>query len=204
MTVVSDEVYHSGCTYQDYHDRIYAEGGIMEEMLSASERFLEHQQLDLTAFAALSGPVRVLVLSEDWCGDCTDNLPILNRIGEETGKLEFRIASRDANIDLQNQYLKYGKFQSVPTMLFLDHDGTVVGHFLERPESVTEVRARKRQEIYDTHPEYGGPHGYANLSDELQSQLQDALMASREETREFANTEVMRELSELVRASYGQ
>ncbi len=199
MTVVSNEVYQSGTTYQEYHDRIYAAGGIMEEMLSASEQHLTGQQLELSAFAALETPIRILVLSEDWCGDCTDNLPILNRIADETSKLDFRIASRDANIDLQNQYLKYGRFQSVPTILFLDEDGTVVGNFLERPESVTELRARKRQEIYDTHPEFGGPDGYQQLSDEARIQLQDALMGIRAETREFANNEVVRELSEIVR-----
>jgi thiol-disulfide isomerase/thioredoxin len=198
MTVIGKELYDSGSTYTEFRDRILGTEGIMNDLLTASEAHLASQTLNVDTFKALDKPVRVLVLSEDWCGDCTDNLPVLNRIAQDTGKLDFRIVSRDENLDIQNQYLKYGKFQSVPTMLFLDDDGTVFGHFIERPESVTELRAAKRQAIYDAHPEFGTPGNYQELSDEARAALQEALKGIRDETREFANSEVVRELSEIA------
>lgn len=199
MAVISNELFESGTTYAEYRDRILGAGGIMNDLLTASERHLATQELNTDAFKTLDRPVRALVLSEDWCGDCTDNLPVLDRIAQETGKLDFRIVSRDANIELQNQYLKYGKFQSVPTILFFDETGHVYGYLLERPESVTELRKVKRQAVYDAHPEFGAPDDYHSLPDETRAALSAALMGIRDETREFANAEVVRELSEIVR-----
>jgi thioredoxin-like negative regulator of GroEL len=199
MTVVGKEVFDAGSTYTDFRDRILGSEGIMKDLLEASEAHLAKQELNVDAFKALEKPVRVVVLSEDWCGDCTDNVPVLNRIAQDSGKLDFRVVSRDEHLDIQNQYLKYGKFQSIPTILFLDDAGNVFGHFIERPESVTELRAAKRQEIYAEHPEFGTPGNYQDLSDETRAALQEALKAVRDETREFANNEVVRELSEIVK-----
>ena len=142
--------------------------------------------------------MRVLILSEDWCGDCTDNLPVVNRIAEESGKLEVRILPRDAHLDLMDQYLKYGQFRAIPLILFLNKAGHVIGDLKERPENVTELRARKRQELYAKRPDFGEPGAYATLSEEKRAELQEALFAMRDETRSFAIQEVVRELREIV------
>jgi hypothetical protein len=195
---ISDEVFGSGDTYTQYRDRIMAEEGIMRDLLVASESMLAGQEIDLTPFTALPKPIRVLVLSEDWCGDCTDNLPILNRLAEESGRLDVRIVSRDAHLDIMDAFLKYGRFRAIPLILFLDGDGGVVGHLIERPESVTELRARRKAEIYEQHPEFGAPEAYAALDEETRAALSDALMAMRDETRPFAIGEVVRELGEIA------
>jgi hypothetical protein len=197
MTSLYDR-FAAGDTYGDYRNRIMANGGIMREMLEASERGLAKESLDLGAFARLAAPLRVLVLSEDWCGDCTDNLPILNRIAAESGKLEVRIVSRDDNPDLMDSHLNRGEFRSIPVMIFLDAEMNEIGHFIERPESVTELRGRKRQELYAEHPEFGTPATLSELSAESRAALQAALLAMRDETRPFAIREVVRELSEIV------
>jgi hypothetical protein len=197
MTTLHDR-FAAGDTYEDYRARIMADGGIMREMLEASERGLASEPLDLSAFDRLAAPLRVLVLSEDWCGDCTDNLPILNRIAAESGKLEVRIVSRDENPDLMDSHLNRGEFRSIPVMIFLDGEMNEIGHFIERPDSVTELRARKRQELYAAHPEFGTPATVSELSVETRAALQAALLAMRDETRPFAIHEVVRELSAIV------
>jgi hypothetical protein len=195
---IDAERFEQGTTYAEYRTRILADGGIMEELLRASEASLANETIDLASFQRLPTTVRVLVLSEDWCGDCTDNLPILNRIEEESGKLDVRIVSRDDNLDIMNNYLKYGEFQAIPLILFLDDRGEVVVGLKERPESVTDIRKQKREALYAAHPEYGAPGGYAGLSEETRAELQAALFALREQTRSFAIHEVVRELAEIA------
>src|SRR5947209_14204325 len=95
-------LFDGGDTFRVYHDRTLAGGGLVSEMLRDSVADIATAPLDLTVFEALPEPVRVLVLSEDWCGDCTDNRPILDRIGRDTGKLELRIVSRDAHLDIMD------------------------------------------------------------------------------------------------------
>jgi hypothetical protein len=195
---IDTDRFNRGTTYQDYRARILAGGGVMRELLEASETALARETIDVEPFRRLAQPLQVLVLSEDWCGDCTDNLPILNRIAEESGKLDVRILSRDENLDVMDRYLKNGEFRSIPLILFLDAAGEVVGAFTERPDSVTDLRARRRQEIYDRRPDFGAPGAYAELSDEKRAELQAALFMMRDETRPFAIHEVARELGAIV------
>lgn len=202
MQIPSD-VFEKGDTYAAVRERILAGGGIMEEMLRASEAGLAEAAIDLTPFQLLPEPVRMLILSEDWCGDCTDNLPIVDRIARESGKLDVRIVSRDANLEIADAHLKYGKFRSVPLMLFLNKDGNVVGTFIERPEAVTELRAQKRREIYEQHPEFGTPETAATLPEETRAALSSALSEMRADTRPFAIQEVARELGAIATAIAG-
>jgi hypothetical protein len=195
---ISQDLFAKGTTYGEYRDRILAGGGIMKDLLVASEAGLAEETIDVEPFRRLPKPLRVLILSEDWCGDCTDNLPIVNRLAEESGKLEVRILPRDEHLDVMDQYLKYGQFQSIPLILLVDETGKVIGDLKERPESVTELRARKRQELYAKRPDFGEPGAYATLSEEKRAELQEALLAMRDETRPFAIQEVVRELREIV------
>ncbi len=192
------EVFEQGESYSQYRERILAEEGTMRDLLIASEAKLAQTEIDISPFLRLSRQYRVLVLSEDWCGDCTDNLPILNRIAAETGKIDVRIASRDANEAIADAFLKYGRFRSIPLVLFLNEDGTVAGHFIERPERVTELRAARRAEIYEQHPEFGAPEAYATLEPELRAALGELLMEIREDVRPFAIAEVVRELGAIA------
>lgn len=196
--LIGQDLFAKGTTYAEYRDRILAAGGIMQNLLTASEAGLAEEAIDVEPFRRLPKPLRVLILSEDWCGDCTDNLPIVNRLAEESGKLEVRILPRDAHLDVMDSYLKYGQFRAIPLILLLDETGRVIGNLKERPESVTELRARKRQELYAKRPDFGEPGAYANLSEEKRAELQDALLAMRDETRPFAIQEVVRELREIV------
>jgi Thioredoxin len=198
------ERFETGTTFAAYRERILKGGGIMRDLLETSERALAREAIDVEPFTRLPAPLRVLVLSEDWCGDCTDNLPVLNRLAEESGKLEVRILPRDEHLDIMDRHLKGGQFRSIPLMLFLDADLNEVGCFVERPDSVTELRARKRQEIYAAHQEFGTPQTPPDqLSDETRAALQTALLAMRDEVRPFAIQEVVRELTAIVTGTGG-
>ena len=50
---------------------------------------------------------KVLVISEDWCGDAMMNLPILKRISESL-QLEVRVFHRDEDTNLIDRYLTNG------------------------------------------------------------------------------------------------
>ena len=51
---------------------------------------------------------KVLVITEDWCGDAMMNLPILKHISEALN-LEVRVFHRDDDTKLIDQYLTNGK-----------------------------------------------------------------------------------------------
>lgn len=197
-TTKLQEAFASGSTYDDYAAKIRGEGGRAANLLDESEATLAGAELDLTPFQHLAKPLNVLVLSETWCPDCTDNLPILNRIARESGKLDVRIVGRDEYPEVADAHLKEGRFRSIPTMIFFDDDGEV-GTFIERPASVTDLRQQRRRAVYAENPDFGSPDAAASeLPDKVRAALEPRLADARASTRPFAIQEVTRELGDVV------
>ncbi len=176
-------------------------------MTRSQERFAQNEArvaLDVETtrvFKALPKRLRVLVLAEDWCGDVVANLPVLGRLAKEVGTLDVRVFYRDQNLDLMERWLNQGKYQSIPVFVFLDEDFRELGHWIERPASVTERRAQERKRIFAAHPEFGSPDAPVDqLPEEVRTRLQAELQKMRDDTVPFANAEVQRELRELVTA----
>ena len=174
-------------------------------MTRNQERFAENESrvaLDpetVRTFKSLPKPLRVLVLAEDWCGDVVANLPILGRLDKEVPTLDVRIFYRDQNLDLMERWLNQGKYQSIPVFVFFDENFRELGHWIERPASVTERRAAERKKIFAAHPEFGSPDASVDqLPEDVRTRLQSELQKMREGMVAFANGEVQRELRELV------
>jgi len=172
------------------------------EQFDQNEKDLQLTPEVTQALANLPQRVSVLALAEDWCGDVIANLPIVGRLAEASGgKLDLRILLRDQQPGEQvmNEHLNKGQYKSIPTVIFLDDDLKEVGVWVERPASVTKLREEKRQALYAAHPEWGDPNTpIAELPENIRTQVQQATAAMRNETKPFANAEVVRELRELV------
>ena len=77
------------------------------------------------------GPARMMVIGEDWCGDVVRELPALARVAEAAG-LDLRIFPRDENHDIMNEFLKEGKYMSIPVAVFYDRGHEYICHWIER------------------------------------------------------------------------
>ena len=169
------------------------------ERFEENERRVELRPDDVAAFQQLPRPLHVVVLAEDWCGDVIANLPVVGRLAQASGKLDIRVFLRDQNDDLMQRWLNQGTFKSIPVVVFYDDDFRELGHWIERPASVTDLRAKRRREIFAAHPEFGSPDAPVDqLPEDVRAQLQAELAKMRDETTPFANQEVIRELRELV------
>jgi thiol-disulfide isomerase/thioredoxin len=187
--------FDQGLTYEAYKDQMTRNRDRLEE----NERRVDLNKEDLAAFRALPRPVKVVVLAEDWCGDVIANLPVLGRLAKETGKLDVRIFLRDQNDDIMQRYLNKGQFKSIPVFVFFDDTFRELGHWIERPASVTEVRAKRRKDVFAAHPEFGSPDAPVDqLAEDVRLRLQTELAKMRDETTKFANAEVVRELREIA------
>lgn len=60
-----------------------------------------------------------LVLSEGWCGDAAQLVPIMNKMAEFSENIEIRMALRDENEKLMNLFLTNGG-KAIPKLIVLD------------------------------------------------------------------------------------
>lgn len=90
--------------------------------------------------------LRVIVITEDWCGDAMMNTPILLHLAEKTN-MEVRMVLRDSNLELMDQYLTNGKSRSIPIFIFIDEAGNEVAKWGPRAEPVQQYVDELRKDL---------------------------------------------------------
>jgi len=60
-----------------------------------------------------------LILTEGWCGDAAQNIPVIQKIAEASGNIETRYVLRDESLELMDAYLTHNA-RSIPKLIALD------------------------------------------------------------------------------------
>jgi len=77
----------------------------------------------------------LLVLSEDWCGDAVNTVPVVARFVEDVSVLDARVLSRDKNPDLMSHHLT-SRTRSIPVVVALDDAFAARGWWGPRPSKL--------------------------------------------------------------------
>ena len=91
-------------------------------------------------------PLRILVLTEPWCGDSLAIFPVVRRLVEINGKWKLKILRRDENPELMDQFLTRNA-RAVPIFLFLQEDGSLIFRFGPRPQAAQTIFETFREEF---------------------------------------------------------
>ncbi len=84
----------------------------------------------------ISRPLIMLALTEAWCGDASQIIPVLEKIAQADKKLELRLIYRDQHPDIMDAFLTAGS-RSIPKVIFVDPLTTdVLGTWGPRPSEV--------------------------------------------------------------------
>lgn len=94
--------------------------------------------------AALGDGWKLLVISEDWCGDASNTVPVMAKLAEVAPNVEMRVVKRDENPELMDRYLTNGS-RSIPLTVVLDRDFRPVGHWGPRPVELQEMVLREKK-----------------------------------------------------------
>ncbi|TZF84816.1 thioredoxin family protein [Pedobacter sp. BS3] len=87
----------------------------------------------LSALAGLSSNYTALVITEGWCGDAAQNVPVMNAMAKASaGKINLRCIPRDKYPELIAQYLTNGS-KAIPKLLFINNDWQVAATWGPRP-----------------------------------------------------------------------
>lgn len=89
--------------------------------------------------------LKILVLTEPWCGDSSALLPVIEKLFRENN-VEIRILLRDQNPELMDRFLSNGG-RSIPVFLFLDGQGQFLMRFGPRPAAAQAIFESHREDI---------------------------------------------------------
>jgi len=150
------EIYNeNGLDYQTYRalvDRLLLEGKTTgpdhsEAMLHYSKMNVQRMnRVDKTAsltaelsatIAALKGRYNFLVITEGWCGDAAQIIPVFNKIASaSSGKIDLKFVLRDQNIPLIDAHLTSGG-RAIPVLIILDEQfEQVLATWAPRPQAL--------------------------------------------------------------------
>jgi thioredoxin-like negative regulator of GroEL len=95
-----------------------------------------------------------LILTEHWCGDASQSLPVLNAIVQASnGNVELKLVYRDEHPELMNAHLTNGT-KSIPKLIQLDKHFNVTGIWGPRP-NVAQKLVKELKSNPETAPTYG-------------------------------------------------
>jgi thiol-disulfide isomerase/thioredoxin len=130
------ELFLRGMTPSEHVDRMKVNRDRFVEVMLAVAIPPEHREY----FARLGSPLKVAVVTEDWCGDHVSTVPVLYRLAEESGKLDVRVFMRDQNWDLADTFLPQHRRDTVPVFAFFTaEDMRWVGVFIETSSDLVPV-----------------------------------------------------------------
>lgn len=97
------------------------------------------------AVRGIERPQTWLVLTEDWCGDSAQVLPVIAEAADLTARVDLRILARDEHLDLMDAYQTDGK-RAIPKLIALAEGGTELFTYGPRPTPAAELFADRRRE----------------------------------------------------------
>ena len=100
---------------------------------------------ELSLIRSLS-EMKIIAITEPWCGDSLASLPILIKMGEINKKWDIRILFRDENEELMGNFLTNGG-SAIPVFLFLTKDGSLISKWGPRPDTAQAIFEDHRDKI---------------------------------------------------------
>lgn len=160
--MITKEIFESGYTYADYRQMVGRK--LAQELTTGPEQtpeLLDYTKLNVQRMhrldrtidiseevrerlATLTCNIHWLVLTEAWCGDAAQNVPVLAKMAEASPNIHLRLLLRDEHLDIMDRFLTNGG-RAIPKLIILDGGFNVTGTWGPRPSEIQQqVMENKR------------------------------------------------------------
>lgn len=144
-------------------------------------------------------PLRVLILTEDWCSDSAQFVPPVARLADELNNFEIRFLLRNEHEDLADGYRDQTGRQPIPVVIIMDANGNELGALLERPAEVTARMAAETRRFAQENDQLDGiRRTYANMPPETREAVSANIRAWRSARQEEFTRILLDELALVV------
>lgn len=111
-----------------------------ETRMNCLEKTSKIPQENAQALKSLRHEYIWIVISEGWCGDAAQLLPIFDKmVAESDGKIDMKIVLRDENEELMNLFLT-NKDKSIPKLIVINKQtGGALAHWGPRPKGAADL-----------------------------------------------------------------
>ena len=125
--MITKERYEQGLTLAQYLDGMSMNRDRFQRALETASVSEPGRRL----IERLGSPLKLLVITEDWCGTSLAYMPAVAKLAEQHPGVDMRIFRRDENPDVMDEFLKRGVHRSIPVFVFFDADMKELARFIE-------------------------------------------------------------------------
>jgi hypothetical protein len=125
-------------TNKENNEALFEFSKLNDKRMDRLDKTLRVSQETLQFIQNLNKPVTFLVISEGWCGDAAQIVPVINKIAASSELISMKIVLRDENEELMNQFLTNGN-KSIPMVILVDSDNNVLNSWGPRPSIATQM-----------------------------------------------------------------
>jgi Thioredoxin len=101
------------------------------------------------AVEQIVAPQTWLVLTEGWCSNSAQIVPVLDKIVPLNSNIELKFLLRDENTGLMDWYLTNGKSRSIPKLIAVDENSAELFNWGPRPKVLQEMCYHMRADGID-------------------------------------------------------
>lgn len=196
-SMISKEKFDQGMTYDEYFK--YVESEAQAPSTEVNQKYQSYIKQNIARMKRLGRKevvldeselsetdrnmkLNIVVLSEAWCGDASQILPIAINIFENLPKSEVRVFLRDQQDELMNHFLT-NNTKSIPIIALFDEDFSFLDFWGPRSTEAQEVYQQLRKQelpmddlLYHLHKWYSDDKGATTIA-EIKQMLVSSLTA---------------------------
>ncbi|WP_269237756.1 thioredoxin family protein [Flavobacterium flavigenum] len=146
--LVTDLLFEGKSTGEEQSESLTHYTSLNEARMNRLEKTIKISEDVISKLQNLDNHYIWLVISEGWCGDAAQILPILNKMAVSSDKkIDLRIVLRDENDELMGQYLTNGG-RAIPKVIVICKEaGIVRTDWGPRPKGAAELMANYKKDF---------------------------------------------------------
>ncbi len=83
-------------------------------------------------FSEINQQQKWIVITESWCGDSAQNLPVIAKLAQLSGLIDLKIVLRDSNLEFMDLHLTNGG-RAIPKLIVFDENDNKIFQWGPRP-----------------------------------------------------------------------
>ena len=96
-------------------------------------------------FSEINQQQKWIVITESWCGDSAQNLPVIAKLTQLSGLIDLKIALRDSNLEFMDLHLTNGG-RAIPKLIVFDESDNEIFQWGPRPVEAQNLFTRLKND----------------------------------------------------------
>ena len=103
MNLLLDLLADGKTTGENQSDEMVAYGKMNVQRMKRLNKTTQLQQKLQDVLNGLTRKMTFLVITEGWCGDAAQNVPVINKLAEHSENIDLRLILRDNNLEIMEK-----------------------------------------------------------------------------------------------------